>query len=115
MGAILKAEKGENTLQVIYRSISNMKKRSSPKQLDELYEALTKVETKEEAKLFLDDLLSKNELKALSGRIHSAKMFLEGKTYMEVIEETEISSATLARVSKCVKNGKGYSRILKKL
>ncbi len=46
-----------------------MKKRSSPKQLDELYEALTKVETKEEAKLFLDDLLSKNELKALSGRI----------------------------------------------
>ncbi len=80
-----------------------MKKRSSPKQLDELYEALTKVETKEEAKLFLDDLLSKNELKALSGRIHSAKMFLEGKTYMEVIEETEISSATLARVSKCVK------------
>ena len=92
-----------------------MKKRSSPKQLDELYEALTKVETKEEAKLFLDDLLSKNELKALSGRIHSAKMFLEGKTYMEVIEETEISSATLARVSKCVKNGKGYTRILKKL
>ena len=64
-----------------------MKKRSSPKQLDELYEALTKVETKEEAKLFLDDLLSKNELKALSGRIHSAKMFLEGKTYILYVSQ----------------------------
>lgn len=83
-------------------------------ELDELYEALTKVETKEEAKEFLDDLLSQRELKSLSGRIHSAKLFLEGKTYIEVNKETDISSATLARVSKCVKTGKGYNRILSK-
>ncbi|MBP5090950.1 MAG: TrpR-related protein YerC/YecD [Bacilli bacterium] len=91
-----------------------MNTKISRKELDELYEALVKIETKEEAKLFLDDLLSKNELKSLCGRIHSAKLFLEGKTYVEVIEETEISSATLARVSKCVKTGKGYNKILTK-
>ncbi len=91
-----------------------MDTKTNKKELDELYDALTKIETKEEAKAFLDDLLSKNELKSLSGRIHSAKMFLEGKTYVEVIAETEISSATLARVSKCVKSGKGYNKILTK-
>ena len=91
-----------------------MNTKVSKQELDELYDALTKIETKEEAKNFLDDLLSANELKSLSGRIHSAKLFLEGKTYVEVIKETDISSATLARVSKCVKSGKGYNRILTK-
>ena len=91
-----------------------MNTKVSKQELDELYDALTKIETKEEAKDFLDDLLSANALKSLSGRIHSAKLFLEGKTYVEVIKETDISSATLARVAKCVKSGKGYNRILTK-
>ena len=92
-----------------------MKNKTALKERDELYDALTKIETKQEAKLFLEDLLSATELKTLSGRIHSAKLFLEGKTYMEVIQETDISSATLARVSKCVKARKGYARILSKI
>ena len=48
-------------------------------------------------------------------RLKAAKMFLEGKTYNEIIEETEISSATLARVSKCVRYGSGgYENVIKK-
>ena len=35
----------------------------------------------------------------MAQRVRAAKLLLEGKTYQQVIEETEISSATLSRVS----------------
>ena len=42
-------------------------------------------------------------------------MLLEDKTFQEVIKETNISSATLARVSKCIKYGDGgYASIINK-
>jgi TrpR-related protein YerC/YecD len=48
-------------------------------------------------------------------RLKAAKMLLDGKTYNEVIEETDISSATLARVSKCVRYGDGgYASVINK-
>ncbi|MCQ2797026.1 MAG: YerC/YecD family TrpR-related protein [Bacilli bacterium] len=81
---------------------------------DVLYEAIVNVKNKETAKDFLDDLLTTSELNALSERVRCAKLFMEGKTYIEVTSETTVSSATLARVSKCVKNGKGYRKVLKK-
>ena len=48
----------------------------------------------------------------MAGRIAAAKLFLEGKTYVQVMEETSISSATLSRVSRCVQHGEGYRKIL---
>lgn len=81
----------------------------------ELYQALVKLETVEEAEKFLEDLCTIKELEAMSQRLRAAKMLLAGKTYNEVVEETEISSATLARVSKCVRYGDGgYKSILEK-
>ena len=75
--------------------------------LKELYTELLKLETEEEAEKFLDDLCTIKELEAMCQRLKAAKMLLNGKTYNEIVEETEISSATLARVSKCVRYGDG--------
>ena len=83
--------------------------------LNGLYEALLKVETKKEMALFLEDLCTIKELESMSQRLQAAKMLLEEKTYNEIVEETDISSATLARVSKCVHYGKGgYKKIISK-
>lgn len=83
--------------------------------LRELYGALLKLETEKEAEIFLEDLCTIKELEAMSQRLKAAKMLLDGKTYNEIVEETEISSATLARVSKCVHYGNGgYKKILSK-
>ena len=83
--------------------------------LQELYAELLKLETEEEAELFLEDLCTIKELESMSQRLTAAKMLLDGKTYSEIVEETEISSATLARVSKCVRYGNGgYRTILMK-
>ena len=81
----------------------------------ELYETLVKLKNVEEAEKFLDDLCTIKELEAMSQRLRAAKMLLDGKTYNEIVEETEISSATLARVSKCVRYGDGgYKTIIEK-
>lgn len=83
--------------------------------LKELYTELLKLETEKEAALFLEDLCTIKEIESMAQRLKAAKMLLDGKTYNEIVEETEISSATLARVSKCVRYGKGgYKKIITK-
>ena len=83
--------------------------------LKELYAELIKLETEEECENFLNDLCTIKELESMCQRLQAAKMLLEGKTYNEITEKTEISSATLARVSKCVRYGSGgYESIIKK-
>lgn len=83
--------------------------------LKELYAELLKLETEKEAALFLEDLCTIKEIESMAQRLKAAKMLLDGKTYNEIVEETEISSATLARVSKCVRYGKGgYKKIITK-
>ena len=85
------------------------------KDYKELFDEILKLETEEECAKFFDDLCTINELDAMLQRVKAAKMLLEDKTFQEVIKETQISSATLARVSKCIKYGDGgYKDILKK-
>ena len=83
--------------------------------LQELYTAFLSLETEEECENFLSDLCTIKELQSMAQRLKAAKMLLEGKTYNEVIESTDISSATLARVSKCVRYGSsGYASVIQK-
>lgn len=83
--------------------------------LKELYDEILKLETEEECEAFFSDLCTMKELQSMGQRLLAAKMLLDGKTYNEVIEETDISSATLARVSKCVRYGDGgYANVIKK-
>lgn len=85
------------------------------KDYSELYTEILKLETLEECEIFFDDLCAITELDAMLQRIRAAKMLLEDKTFQEVTKETKISSATLARISKCIKYGDGgYKRIIEK-
>ena len=85
------------------------------KDYSELFEEILKLETIEECNKFFDDLCTINELEAMLQRIKAAKMLLQDKTFQEVTKETKISSATLARVSKCIKYGDGgYKDIIEK-
>jgi TrpR-related protein YerC/YecD len=88
--------------------------KTKKKELDELYAALVSIDNVEDCRFFLDDLLSVEELNSLSSRLHAAKLLIAGETYQDVTKETKISSATLARVNRCVKEGKGYNRVLRK-
>ena len=63
---------------------------------DYLLDRLTKLDTPEECEIFLQDLCTFAEVDNMAQRLYSAKLMLEGKTYSQVIEETQISSATLS-------------------
>ena len=84
------------------------------KDFEQLYKIITELEEIEDCKIFLADLCTFKELEQMAQRIAAAKLLLKGKTYEEVIKETDISSATLSRVSKAVKYGKGYKAVLTK-
>ena len=82
------------------------------KNVEELYKLFAKIDNAEDFRLLLDDLCTFKELEQMAGRVAAAKLFIEGKTYNQVIKETNISSATLSRVSRCVQHGEGYRKFL---
>lgn len=81
--------------------------------IKEVYQLLAKVDNEEDMELLLKDLCTNKEIEQMAQRIIAAKLLLEGKTYNQVIEKTDISSATLSRVSSAVKYGEGYKKYLK--
>ncbi len=83
-------------------------------QSDELFELIASLETAEECKLLFEDLCTFKEIEQMAQRITAAKLLMEGKTYQQVIDVCDISSATLSRVSRCVRYGEGYNKFLKK-
>lgn len=81
----------------------------------QLYEMLAKVDTPEDARLLLDDLCTNKEVEQMAQRAYAAKLFLQGNTYAQIIEKTDISSATLSRVSRCINyGGGGYAKFVKR-
>ena len=82
-------------------------------QVEEFYKAILSRKTVEECESFFADLCTYKEIEQMTQRIIAAKLLLKGDTYEKVIKETEISSATLSRVSKCVQYGSGYKTVLK--
>ena len=84
------------------------------KNIQELYDLFAKIDNADDFKILLDDLCTYKELEQMAGRVVAARLFIEGKTYNQVIEETNISSATLSRVSRCVQRGQGYRKFLSK-
>ena len=89
-----------------------MERRGSRELIPELFDTIRKLRTREDCAAFFADLCTEKEVENMAERLAAARMLLEGKTYLQVIEAVDISSATLSRVSRCVRNGTGYTRML---
>ena len=81
--------------------------------IKELYSLILSLENEQECDQLFQDLCTNKELEQMAQRIKAAKLLLSGNTYNQVMEQCEISSATLSRVSRCVKYGNGYKNLLK--
>ena len=84
------------------------------KDIKELYALILSLKTADDCADLFQDLCTTKELEQMAQRVKAAKLLLEGKTYNQVMEQCEISSATLSRVSRCVQYGKGYKNFLNK-
>lgn len=76
--------------------------------IDELCQIFLRLKTKEDCRALLADLCTGKEVEQMALRAYAAALLMEGKTYVEIIEKTELSSATLSRVSRAVSHGSGY-------
>ncbi len=85
----------------------------SQEKIIQLYRLIAQIQTPEQCADLFDDLCTRKEVENMAERVHAAKLLMEGKTYNQVMAETDISSATLSRVSRCVQYGNGYSKMLK--
>ena len=85
----------------------------NPKHVDDLIQLLATTSDPKALRALLEDLCTAKELENMAERCYAAKLLIEGKTYNQVMELVEISSATLSRVSRCVQYGNGYSQVLK--
>ncbi len=81
-----------------------------------LLQAILALETPDEAKRFLRDLMTEGELEEFAKRLKTAEMLTEKVPYSVIEKETGFSSTTVARVSKWLNSGEGgYKKILNKI
>ena len=90
-----------------------MSKKIRTEAVDELFEAVLCLKNREECYSFFEDLCTRKELEKMAERLYAAKLLMQGMTYQQVMAGTDISSATLSLVSRCVQYGTGYSRLIK--
>ena len=90
-----------------------MKQTAKQEHIRRLFELITSLDNIDDGQALFDDLCTVKEIENMAERCFAAKLLLEGKTYAQVMEQADISSATLSRVSRCVQYGSGYSKILK--
>ena len=82
---------------------------------EQLYGLLAAAKTPDEVERLLCDICTTKEVAYMAQRLECARLLMKGETYEKVIADTEISSATLSRVSRCVREGTGgYNIIFRK-
>ena len=81
--------------------------------IDALFELIASITDPADCKALFQDLCTAKEIENMAERVFAARLLIEGKTYNQIMEVADISSATLSRVSRCVQYGDGYSRLLK--
>lgn len=84
-------------------------------EIKELYKTILNLKTQDDCEKFFADLCTYTEINSMAQRLQAAKLLLEGNTYEQVIKKTDISSATLSRVSRAVKQGEGYKKFAKQV
>ncbi|MDQ6984768.1 MAG: YerC/YecD family TrpR-related protein [Candidatus Dojkabacteria bacterium] len=86
------------------------------KKSEDLFEAILKLKTVDEAANFMRDLLTEKEIEEFSSRFEVAKELDKGKPQRQVATEAGVSIATVTRVNRFLKNGMdGYRLILDRL
>ncbi len=81
-----------------------------------LVKAFASIESQEECKAFLGDLLTAQELVEIAQRLKVAEMLVQKRTYEEIAKSTGASTATISRVNRCIRFGDGgYQRVLDRI
>lgn len=80
------------------------------------YDAILSLKTRKECEQFFDDICTIAEIKSLVQRMQVAVLLNDGKTYSEITNEVNVSTATISRVNRCLEYGAdGYKTVLSRI
>ena len=81
-----------------------------------LYETILKLRDLEECRRFFEDLCTPTELQAMEQRFDVAVYLQQGLVYLDILEKTGASSATISRVNRALQYGAdGYQAVLPRM
>ena len=84
--------------------------------MDRLFETILSLKSKEECRAYLEDLCTVKELQDMAQRLDTAVLLSRGCSYKQIMEQVDVSTATIGRVSKCLNYGAGgYRSVIGKL
>ena len=93
-----------------------MSRKIKTEAVDNLFEGILSLKSKEECYIFFEDICTINELLSLSQRFEVAKMLREKRTYLEIAEKTGASTATISRVNRSLNYGNdGYDMVFDRI
>ena len=81
-------------------------------QTEALFDALLRLENRNEAATFLRDLCTLGELHDLANRWAVVRLLDQGLHYAEISERTGASTATITRIAQWLKHGEGGYRLM---
>jgi len=85
-------------------------------EVDALFDAVLCLETREECYRLFEDMCTIKELLAIAQRFQVARLLTEGRTYLDICEETGASTATISRVNRSLSYGEdGYQLVLDRM
>ncbi len=85
------------------------------KSIDRLFEVILSLENTEDCYQFFEDVCTIKELNDMAQRLDAAFLLDDGANYQTISQEIGLSTATISRVSKCLKYGTGYRRAIDKI
>lgn len=86
------------------------------KETEYLIKAILTLDSEEECKAFLEDVMTTKEILDMSQRIHVASLLKDKVVYSKISSLTGASAATISRVNRCINYGSGgYDKVLEKM
>lgn len=84
--------------------------------MDRLFQSILNLQTIDECYAYFEDLCTIKELRDMSQRLDAAVLLAQGMSYQKIMEQVDISTATIGRVSRCLNYGAGgYKTTIEKL
>ena len=93
-----------------------MNKNLRSQSVDQLFDAILTLKTREECYRFFEDVCTVGEIASVAQRFEVASMLHEGMTYIEIAARTGASTATISRVGRSLNYGNdGYAVVFERL
>ncbi|MNX10327.1 Trp repressor protein [compost metagenome] len=73
----------------------------------QLVATFTRIDDEKTMQDFLRDVMTEKEIMEIAARLEAARMLRAGETYTKIIQQTKLSSRTIARISEWLQNGQG--------